>query len=1141
MSLELLFPAIKRDDNFKKVLGEIREDNKINVFINSSLRPFLVASIYDELSIPMLVVVSELEEGEKFVGELSSFLSYGKAEIFPDLEVLSHERMSSSKEVSTRRIEIISQLIKRKPMIVVVTIQTLMRNLPPLDSSSLEPLKLKVGADFDFSDLIVRFTEMGYDRVPKVEDKGDFSVRGGIVDIFPPNLDHPFRVEFYGDTVDSIRYFDLSTQLSISNEKNLNIFSCREVFLSSDNVKRALSFLNRAPRKQDWLLEDIERLKTYGHFEGVERYVPFLFDRLKNFLDYFPSDGLVILDDEKKLESEAASFYEKQLSYLNDSISREEFLNSPESFYLSFEEVKKKLSKSVNLFAVQHPEEKTAAHFISATVEPMLGKLERLKELLIELKEAGLAAVIAVKDRGRVERLIEILQEWDFDVVHEPKSIIFGKVNVLLADLQEGFYFPDLKIVMITESDIFIKHRKFRQDKQIATTKSIISLSDISVGDYVVHEEHGIGKFMGMTVREIEGIRRDYLLLAYANGDKLYVPLAQIDKVSKYIGTDSHSPKLNKLGSLKWFRAKKRARKSVKKLAIDLLNLYAHRLRAKGYAHSKDTLWQREMEEAFPFDETPDQLQSIKEVKVDMEDERPMDRLVCGDVGYGKTEVALRATFKTIMDGKQVLMLAPTTILAQQHFNTFLERFSPYPINIELLSRFKPPKESRVIIDGLKEGHVDIVIGTHRLLQKDVGMKNLGLVVIDEEQRFGVAHKEHLRELRKTVDVLALSATPIPRTLQMSLSGVRDMSIINTPPEDRYPILTRVMQYDEKMIRDAIRREINRGGQVYYVHNRVKTIYKTVKMIAGIVPEARIAVAHGQMKEHDLEKVMLDFLAKKFDILLCTTIIESGIDIPTVNTLIVDEADKLGLAQMYQLRGRVGRSHHRAYAYFLFPSDKLLTATAFSRLKTISEFTELGSGIKIAMRDLEIRGAGNLLGPQQHGHMAAVGFDLYNQFLRDAVGEIQGEVVPARPTKTEIDLPLDVFIPRDYIEEETLRIEAYRLIVFAKDAGAIDGVRSNLRDRFGGLPEPVENLIEIAKIKILARSIGLRGIICERRRLTLKNVSLSKKKTSFLQEKYKGLIYKSQIKALVINDFSKQNILFFLRDLFDDIIRTRNN
>jgi len=1139
MSLRLLFPKIKENKNFKEILSRINEsDEQIDVFATSSLRSFLVSSVFNELSQPMLVVVSNFEKSEKFANELSNFLPSFKIKQFPDWEILPHERMSPSKEISSKRIEILSQIKDGNPVVVVAAVQTVMQNLPPLDSLSLKLLKFKVGEEVDFCGLSAWLVEMGYERVPTVETKGDFSVRGGIVDIFSPNMDRPFRIEFYGDVIESIRSFDLLTQLSLSNEESLTVFSCNEISLNSSVRGKAISFLKRLPHKPAWLLEDMERLESCGHFEGVERYAPFLFDKLKNILDYFPPNGLVIFDEEKSLEDEAIRFYEKQLAYLNDSVSSGKFIKPPKPYYLSFEKIKEKLPKRLNLFSVQSSKKDVVAYFKSSSIEPMFGQLDRLKELLGEFRNIGVSIIIAVKDVGRVERLTEILREWNLDVVYEPNSIVFDKVNIVLADLQEGFFLSEFKVLVITESDIFTKFRRFRRDKQTVGGKPLISSSGLNVGDYVVHINHGIGRFEGMTIREVEGVKRDYLLLAYAKEDRLYVPLSQISCVSKYIGANAASPKLSRLGSPEWSRAKKRVKKSVKKLAIDLLSLYAHRAQFEGFTYSKDTVWQKELEEAFPFNETLDQLRAIKEVKKDMERARPMDRLVCGDVGYGKTEVVIRAAFKAAMDGKQTIILVPTTILAQQHLNTFRERFSSYPINVEMLSRFKTPREQKSIIEELKKEGVDVIIGTHRLLQKDVQLRDLGLVVIDEEQRFGVGHKEHLRELRKTVDVLALSATPIPRTLQMSLSGVRDLSVINTPPEDRYPILTKIAQYDEKLIQDAIRREIERGGQVYYVYNKVKSIYRVAEELEKLVPEARIGVGHGQMTERELKKVMLNFLEKRYDVLLCTTIIESGIDIPTANTLIVDGSNKLGLSQMYQLRGRVGRSHHRAYAYFLFPGKKMLTAAAFSRLKTISEFTELGSGIKIAMKDLEIRGAGNLLGPEQHGYMAAVGFELYNQLLREAVEEIRGERVFKRPVEVGINLPVDAFIPRSYIKEEVLRIEAYRLVAFANDLGAVERAKSNLRDRFGRFPLPVKNLIEIAKIKLLANDIGLKKVTFEGERLVFKGISLTERETDILRDKYGNLIYESSAKTLVAHNLPEKDVIFFLGNLFGDIIRT---
>jgi transcription-repair coupling factor (superfamily II helicase) len=760
-----------------------------------------------------------------------------------------------------------------------------------------------------------------------------------------------------------------------------------------------------------------------------------------------------------------------------------------------------------------------------------------LNDRIKDYRGLGLTVAIALHDEAQLVKMAEALTKNNIPYSLNSLEPTTGNGNVVLVtgDLSGGFKSGDLGLAIISYTDIFGRRTVQQKSKESVRGRAIADISDLKISDFVVHSTHGIAIYGGLKRREIAGIVRDYALLEYAGTDRLFVPIEQLDRITKYIGTAGEEPVVSRLGGTEWLKAKRKAKVSAKKAAYDLLSLYAERSKVKGTAFSQDSPWQKELEDAFPYQETPDQLVAIEDVKKDMEEAKPMDRLICGDVGYGKTEVAVRAAFKAIVDGKQVMVLVPTTILAQQHYTTFSERLSLFPVTVEMVSRFKSPAQQKDAVARFNTGKVDILIGTHRLLQQDIKPFNLGLVVIDEEQRFGVNDKEKLRNFKKSVDVLTLSATPIPRTLQMSIAGVRDMSVIETPPEDRHPIITHVGRYDEEMVVQAVRRELGRDGQIYYVHNRVETIDRVATRLQALVPEARVAVAHGQMSEHQLEKIMLGFLEKKYDILVCTTIIESGIDIPSVNTLIVDMAENLGLAQLYQLRGRVGRSDQRAYAYFFFSPQRLLTIQAFERLKTISEFTELGSGMKIALRDLEIRGAGNLLGAEQHGHMSAIGFELYCQMLREAIEELEGKPV-LEPVEIRVDLPVNAYLPDAYIIEESLRIETYKRIIMARNVSDIEQISLELKDRFGIPPEPVNTLLDIARLRLLSRRLGITEIAYQSGRTRISSLRLTKQQEMVLSSSYNNLSFHSQRQYLIATKLEPSQIITFLLALFDDII-----
>lgn len=1136
MNLEPLLSLWEKNRSFKRLKDAIEASQEgIDVSIPSPLRPYLAAMLFKSLQRPLLVVTPNVERAQRFAKDVRNFLPASTTHHFLDWEILPWERISPNKEIIAKRLEILYLLENKSPIVITIAVQSLMQRLPPRKFIP-KPIALEVGTKLDLYQFIEDLLKKGYKRTYMVEGRGEFSVRGGIVDVFPGNLRHPLRIEFFGDEVDSMREFAISTQRSISILDRILIFPCREFVLAPENVKKALDFIGNQPVLPEWIEGDIEKLQNLTYFEGVERYVPFLYDQLSTFFDFLPRGCSIILDETMEIEEESERFHRQQLDYLGEAISTLSIPSPPVPYFIPPKDLFSSLDGRLDFISIK-PKlgPKEIIEFKSLPVEPILGRFDRLAELLKEFHKDGYAAVIVLRDKGQARRMLEILEELGMNpsLSFEKVSIIPGEIGITLGDLGEGFIIPSLKLSVLSEGDIFAKRYERRIEKRTVEAIPITSYMDLEKGDLVVHANHGIARYAGLVREKIGDAVWDCMVLEYANG-KLKVRVDQMDKISKYIGSDVQPPPLSRLGGGDWIKVKRRVKRSVKKLAFDLLTLYSERAQAQGFPFSPDSPWQKELEDSFPYNETPDQLKAVADVKEDMEALKPMDRLICGDVGYGKTEVAIRASFKAIMDGKQVMVLAPTTILAQQHFSTFQSRFSSFPIIVECLSRFKLPREQKDILRRFAEGKIDVLIGTHRLLQRDVVPKDLGLVIIDDEQRFGVAHKDHLRNLKKTVDVMTLSATPIPRTLQMSLSGIRDLSIINTPPEDRYPILTYVGEYDETMVREAIRRELERCGQIYYVYNRVETIDEVAQRVEGLAPMARVTVAHGQMPQRQLEKVMLDFLDKKYDVLVCTTIIEAGIDIPSVNTLIVEEAQELGLTQLYQLRGRVGRSNHRAYAYFFFNRNRPLISTACDRLKTIGELTELGSGLKIALRDLEIRGAGNLLGPEQHGHLQAVGFDLYCQLLRQAIEELRGK--PAKKLlEVRINLPVKAYIPEKYIGEEILRIEAYRRIASIQALDQAREVEEELRDRYGPLPRVVQNLVEICRIKALAQEARVSNISWREDRLMLHELYLTKGRVLALQRKYPNLMYKPHLNTLLIR-VDASEILSFLVRLFSDII-----
>ncbi len=1046
-----LFP----DERVRALLGA-----PSGVTVADPARPFVLAALVRHLDSPVLAVVARNEDADALARDVRAFLGPGGGEVFPGWEVLPGEPLSPSVDTMGRRLDVLLRLRAGDAFVVVTTAQGLTQLVAPPPEGDV--LVLEEGAELAFEDLPRRLVDLGYERNYIVERRGEFAVRGGILDVFPPALERPVRAEFWGDEIASLRRFALASQRSLEPSGPVRVPPARELRTDAATVARAAEL---ARHRADPVLQ---RLAEGVLEPGAERVLPLLAGELRPLTSFLPSGAPVVVCEPKRVQDRAAEIAEQLQEWARASGAGD----AAHDHFTSLQDALAPAGAPVLLSAFTDPSTDVLR---VDTFTDTVGKPEVLVERVRALLSQGYRAVVAASLPETAQRMRANFAQAGLTMQvadAAPGATAGPGATIVVAELGRGFVLPDARLALISESDI-TGRRSGAAHRRIAARRRRVDTGplDLAVGDLVVHEVHGIGRFQGMVERDLLGMHREYLVLEYAKGDKLYVPSDQIDLVSRYVGGEA--PRLHRLGSSEWSRSKARVRRRTREIAAELVRLYADRLRASGHAFSPDTPWQRELEDAFPYEETPDQIRAVDEVKDDMERPVPMDRLVCADVGYGKTEIAVRAAFKAVQDGMQVAVLVPTTILAQQHHATFVERFRPFPVRVEMLSRFLSPAEARVVLADLASGKVDVVIGTHRLLQDDVRFARLGLVVVDEEQRFGVEHKEKLKRLRTNVDVLTMTATPIPRTLEMAMSGIREISLVDTPPENRHPVLTYVGEYDEDTVASAIRRELLRDGQVFFVHHRVDTIRYAAGRIAELVPEARIGIAHGQMEERALEQAMLDFGDAKTNVLVCTTIIESGLDIPTVNTLIVERADLLGLSQMYQLRGRVGRAHERAYAYLFWPPERAITQEAHERLKTIAEHTGLGSGFRIAMRDMEIRGAGNLLGAEQSGHIAEVGFDLYVKMMGSALDEAKGTPVP-EDTEVRIDLPLKAFIPKTYIADENVRLDAYRRIASARTTEEMAEVRSELHDRFGTpLPEPVEALFEVARLRALMLQQGI--------------------------------------------------------------------
>jgi transcription-repair coupling factor (superfamily II helicase) len=1162
MSLAGLLSVIADDSQLRQFLGTPgqRDDQTggrgADVTAPAPLRPFLAAALTGA-GRPgggnrfVLVVTATAREAEELTEALGSLLPTGSVAYFPAWETLPHERISPRSDTSGRRLAVLRRLVHpgeegshTGPLAAVVTpvrglLQPIVAGL-----GDIEPVSARAGDTADLEELATRLAEIGYARTDLVERRGDVAVRGGILDVFPATEEHPLRLEFFGDTVEEIRYFRVADQRSLGPAGDgLWAPPCRELLLTPAVRERAKRLADDHPGLGDILGNLAEGICV----EGMEAFAPVLADRMELLLHLLPARARLLACDPERIRARASDLVRTsreflEASWVNAAAGGRVPIDLGAAAFQSITEVRRAAdSLGVGWWTItpfgtaledERPDEASMPESTPAGREsfrinasPATAYRGDTDKALADVRgwvAGGWHVALVTEGHGPAKRLAEMLRGEGLgaklgDITERPEP---GVPWVTTGSVGNGFVWEPVRLAVLTEADLAGQHAGPRESRRMPSRRrGGIDPLQLTPGDFVVHEQHGVGRYVEMTSRTVQGAVREYLVIEYAPSkrgqppDRLYVPTDQLDQVTRYVGGEV--PSLHRLGGADWAKTKGRARKAVRQIASELIRLYSARMASPGHAFGQDTPWQRELEDAFPYVETADQLGAIDEVKHDMERSVPMDRLICGDVGYGKTEIAVRAAFKAVQDGRQVAILVPTTLLAAQHHTTFSERYAPFPVVVRTLSRFQSDAEVADTLRGLADGTVDVVIGTHRLLSPETRFKRLGLVILDEEQRFGVEHKEYLKRLRTEVDVLAMSATPIPRTLEMGVAGIREMSTILTPPEERHPVLTMVGPYDEKQIAAAIRREMLRDGQVFFVHNRVQSISKVAARVAELVPEARVVVAHGQMNERELERIMLEFLDRKHDVLVSTTIVESGLDIPNANTLIVDRADAYGLAQLHQLRGRVGRGTERAYAYFLFPAERELTETAHERLATIAQHTEMGAGMYVALKDLEIRGAGNLLGGEQSGHIAGVGFDLYVRMIGEAVSELR-DAGPAERPEVRVELPVNAHIPHDYMPGERLRLEAYTRIAAIDSGDDITAVYEELNDRYGPPPDPVFGLLAVARLRAQARRAGLTDITQQGSHIRFAPVELPDSRQVRLRRLYPKSVVKPAVRTMLV-------------------------
>ncbi|MFJ4847403.1 MULTISPECIES: transcription-repair coupling factor [unclassified Streptomyces] len=1150
MSLNGLLDVVVDDPALAEAVRAAADGNRPHVDLVGppAARPLALAALAARTGRTVLAVTATGREAEDLTAALRSLLPADSVVEYPAWETLPHERLSPRSDTVGRRLAVLRRLAHPSAddptagpvRVVVAPIRSVLQ--PQVKGlGDLVPVALRTGQTADLNAIVDGLAAAAYARVELVEKRGEFAVRGGILDVFPPTEEHPLRIEFWGDDVEEIRYFKVADQRSLEvAEHGLWAPPCRELLLTDEVRARAAELAEQHPQ----LRELLDKIAQGIAVEGMESLAPVLVDDMELLLDVLPAGAMAVVCDPERVRARAADLVATSREFLEASWAAsagggEAPIDLGAASLWGIADVRDRARElgtpwwSVSPFGADEDAVDGEADTLKLGMHaPELYRGDTARALADTkgwLAE-GWRTVYVTEGHGPAARIVEVLGNEGIAARLDTElsgPIEPAVVHVACGSIESGFVDPALRIAVLTETDLSGQRSSTKDmGRMPSRRRKTIDPLTLQSGDFIVHEQHGVGRYVEMVQRTVQGATREYLVVEYAPakkgqpGDRLFVPTDQLEQITKYVGGEA--PSLHRLGGADWTKTKARAKKAVKEIAADLIRLYSARMAAPGHTFAPDTPWQRELEDAFPYAETPDQLTTIAEVKEDMEKSVPMDRLICGDVGYGKTEIAVRAAFKAVQDGKQVAVLVPTTLLVQQHFGTFSERYSQFPVVVKALSRFQSDSEAKAVLEGLREGSVDVVIGTHRLFSSETKFKDLGLVIVDEEQRFGVEHKEQLKKLRANVDVLTMSATPIPRTLEMAVTGIREMSTITTPPEERHPVLTFVGPYEDRQIAAAIRRELLREGQAFYIHNRVESIDKAAARLRDLVPEARVATAHGQMGESQLEQVVVDFWEKKFDVLVSTTIVESGIDISNANTLIVERGDTFGLSQLHQLRGRVGRSRERGYAYFLYPPEKPLTETAHERLATIAQHTEMGAGMYVAMKDLEIRGAGNLLGGEQSGHIAGVGFDLYIRMVGEAVADYRaaleeggGEAEEA-PLEVKIELPVDAHVPHDYAPGERLRLQAYRAIASVNSDEDIKAVREELTDRYGKLPEPVENLLLVAGLRLLARKVGVADITLQGANVRFSPVELRESQELRLNRLYPRTVVKAGTKQILV-------------------------
>lgn len=1116
------------------MLSHIKEKNNAvcaTGLVNAQ-KPHMMYGAASHLEKPLLVVTYDETRAKQIHEDLSFLYDEDLVYIYPAQDILFYGADVRSTDITVERMMVIDAILHKKHPVIIASIDSLLNKIMPKSAFLSNILTFAVGEIIKLDDVEKKLIELGYERVNLVENIGQFTLRGGIIDVYPVTAEHVYRIELWDDEIDSIRSVNPYSQRSIEKVESMRIlpmkemiFTPKEIIKATCNIEKDSEYIGSKLKEQGKteaslelkkkIKELVEKMHEQANIRDLETYISYFDKETAMLFDYICEDTLVTIDEPAKVRARYEHVVEEFERTMKDKLEFGQLLPKQMEIIYRYEEIIHKIRQYPTLM-MMNLEQKIkdldivfTNHFKVYENTTFYKNFDLLERDIKLWKKNKKRTVILAGIKSRAERLVDELEERGVICSYSDAlvdNIAPAQVVVARGSLSKGFIYEDIGLTIVSDKDLFGKEKKKRNRTKKYKGAKIESFIDLKIGDYVVHENHGIGVFNGIEQMVVDNISKDYLKIEYADKGALYVNINQMDLVQKYIGAEGKKPKLSKLGGQEWKKTKIRAQKATADLAKELIQLYAKREAAKGFVYSKDTAWQREFEDMFMYDETDDQLQAIEEVKEDMETNKVMDRLLCGDVGYGKTEVAIRAAFKAVQDSKQVVYLVPTTILAQQHYNRFQERMKNFPINIELLSRFRTPKQIKKALAGIESGLVDIVIGTHRVLSNDISFKDLGLVLIDEEQRFGVGHKEKLKKIRSNVDVLTLTATPIPRTLHMSLVGIRDMSVLEDPPLERHPIQTYVMEYSNEFIKAAIKRELARQGQVYFLYNRVNKIDQVAAQIQEMVPEANVAYAHGQMSERELEQIMLEFIKGEIDVLVCTTIIETGLDIANTNTIIIHDADKMGLSQLYQLRGRVGRSNRVAYAYLMYQKDKVLPEIAEKRLQAIKQFTQFGSGFKIAMRDLEIRGAGNLIGAQQHGHMEAIGYDLYCKLLKDAVVVQKGEKLQEE-FETNVEININAYIPTQYIEDEMQKLEIYKKIALIQNQEDYNDIQEEIEDRYGDLPQSVQNLLDVALIRATAHDIGLLSVTVKTSEvifLCKHDAKLDPTKIPSLLELYKG-------------------------------------